>query len=181
MKQLSSFLNLLIFSVCLVIGGAFAYLKFKPEPHTPVRTLTTEEMDALVNKHLQKTVQKNQLANAKNHIAITDVRQDLVEQQKERRFKEDKANEKIPLERQIGKDDSSTPSLSEVIKTPAVDDEDPNNMSAEEKKEYARKWIQNARKNGYLLELSPDLEVIKYVPIRKPSQQDDSADSDKSD
>ncbi|MBC7466542.1 MAG: hypothetical protein H7256_11170, partial [Bdellovibrio sp.] len=46
-----------------------------------------------------------------------------------------------------------------------------------EKKEFARQYIENARKDGYHVILSPELKVLSVTPIRQPSQIPDSTDS----
>ena len=67
----------------------------------------------------------------------------------------------IPREQQIHKD---VPAQAvENPKTPVLD-----------KAEYARQYIENARKGGYHIELSDDLEVISVTPLRQPSQEVDS-------
>lgn len=44
------------------------------------------------------------------------------------------------------------------------------------KQEYARQFIENARRDGFEIELNDDLEVIRATPIRKPSNDIDEVD-----
>lgn len=184
MKSLNKFLNLLIFGICLVAGVAFYYLNTRPvvvaEPVKPA--LTTEQMDELVNKHLRKTVQSELAVKFRNEKTMSELKEEIVFAEQQRRLKEDQDNANIPKERQIWKaEPPPIRNASEQIKDVINETIEQDKLNDADKKEYAREWISNAKKAGYLLELSPDLEVIKYVPIRKPSQQDDSVQPDQSD
>lgn|GEM_PF-6121763 len=184
MKKLSSFLNLLIVVLVLSLGGAFYYLKSGPETQASVKPiLAAKELDKIVNQHLQKTAQQNQLTKFLNEKTVSDARRKLAEFQRQRKIKEDQEISKIPAERQIWKEDQKINEVTpaQIISSQLNESRQQEKMDAAEKKEYARQWILNARKEGYLLELSPDLEVLKYIPIRKPSQQDDSVESFPSD
>lgn len=182
-KKLSALLNFMIFLLVVTIGATFYYFKSTSGVKTVSPTLSAEQLDELVNTHLKKTVQQNQLTKIMNEKALFENRTKRAAFERQRKAKEDKEITKIPATSQIWKDEQkangSTPT--QVINEVLNENTDYEKMIATEKKEYARQWIENARKEGYLLELSPELEVIKYTPIRKPSQQEDSTEAFPSD
>lgn len=176
MQKISFFLNFLIIALITTIVGAFFYLKSRPVVGGDSPKISSQEinkkLDESVNKHLQKTMQSIQKTKIMTDKSLNEIQKKLAETKRLNRIKEEKENANIGLERQIWRPEKSQEAEATPIET--SDENWQNKMDANEKKEYARQWIENARKEGYLLELSPDLEVIKYLPIRKPSQQDDS-------
>lgn len=183
MKGLNSILNFVIFAACLVLGVGYYYLKTESQK-TVVETqpkISVEQMDALVNKHLKKTIQQEQLTQALNQKTMNELKTDLSEGEKLRRFKKDIENAKIPANKQIWKESDFSGQSSEQKFGLDQAEKKLEEMNQEEKQEYARQWIENAKKGGYQLELSPDLQVIKYIPIRKPTQQEDSVETKNTD
>lgn len=186
MRKLNSFLNLLIFSLVIVIGGAFFYFKSVNDPRQPAKEkgseLSSQELDLIVNKYIKTTNLEALKTKIMAEKFMIEARKKLAEIERQKKIKQDKEISEIPQDRQIRKDNNNdTESPNQIINSKVYENHDQEGMDEFEKKEYARQWILNARKAGYLLELSPELEVIRYTPIRKPSQQDDSADSNPSD
>lgn len=181
-KKLNSFLNFLILALAVVIGGVFFYFKTHKENQLSFKgkssELSAQELDRIVNKYIKTTNQEALKSKIMAEKFMTEARQRLAELDRQKKLKQDKENAEIPKERQIRKDNSLD---TVVVNSGNSEINDQNAMEEIEKKEYARQWILNARKAGYILELSPELEVIKYTPIRKPSQQDDSTESYPSD
>lgn len=169
------------------MAGAFFYLKNNQNPPVEVKSvneqMSSKQQDEVVNKYLKETTESVLREKIKSERIMAEARIKLAELEKINREKQQKENEKIPLERQIWKE-SKMP----VVDSPA---QDINNKvynknfqdikDEAEKKEYARQFIENARKGGYHIELDNNLEVIKVTPIRKPSQYDDSSESYPSD
>lgn len=184
MKRLGSFLNFLIFTLVVIIGGAFYYLKPNSGAQTSrdLQPLSAQQVDDIVNTHIKDTVQESKYTKFLNDKTIRETYKKLAELEKQKKINQDKEIAKIPIERQIWKEDQKVSDVTpeQVIGGAINEGLEQEKMDEAEKKEYARQWIQNAREAGYLLELSPELEVIKYTPIRKPSQQDDSVKSDPS-
>lgn len=187
MSKISDFLNYLIVLLVFGIAGAFFYFKNNPKVVAPkpltAEQLSAKQQDEVVNKYLQETTQNVLREKIKGEQIMAEARLKLAELEKKNREKQQKENEKIPLEKQIWKE-SDLP----VVDSPAQDINSKVNqkvfqdqMDEAEKKEYARQFIENARKGGYHIELDNNLEVIKVTPIRRPSQQDDSSGSYPSD
>lgn len=86
----------------------------------------------------------------------------------------------IPRERQIWKDESQdvgkNTNQMDVIYRRIYDEEVAKRLSEQEKKDYAAEFIENARRSGYHIQLSMDLEVISVEPIRNPQGEYDSLD-----
>lgn len=184
MKRLGSFLNFLIFALVVIIGGAVYYLKSNSMVKAARQSeLSEQQIDDIVNSHIKKTVQESRQTKIINEKAMLDTLKKLTELERQKKIEQDKEIAKIPTARQIWKEEQKVNDVTpeQVIGGVINDSVEQEKMDEAEKKEYARQWIQNARKAGYLLELSADLEVIRYTPIRKPSQQEDSVESSPSD
>lgn len=83
----------------------------------------------------------------------------------------------VPRERQIWKDDSvAHETQMDVIYRRIYEEEVAKRMTDQEKKDYAVEFIENARRSGYHIQLSMDLEVISVEPIRNPQGDYDSID-----
>ncbi len=193
MKEVNKLLNYLIFLSVAVLGGGYFYSTSQTGDTTiPAKNELTQaerqKVDQTVNKYLQAASNEAKLNELRVQRELQIVRQKL-EAEKIKLQKAAEANEAdIPIERQIFKrSDQITPAEAQTVEPqPTVqimpkktnensfDQEiDPKSMTPEQKREYARQYIENARKGGYAIELSNDLEVIKVTPLRKPSQQSD--------
>jgi hypothetical protein len=194
-KSINSILNFLILGLVVIFAGVFYYLS----QHVDVQSVAhvqpqipAEKVDKVVNKYLKETMldsSKEDLDVKKTLLAVKYRMMVFNKQKKAEEAKElAKKNSEVPLDQQIWKEsdfkrqesDSQTSSNS-------------NEMTPAEKEEYKRQYIENARRGGYNIELSDDLEVIKATPIegasnsntnseeppviqRKPSKENDSVD-----
>lgn len=186
MRKLNSVLNLVIFTLVIILGGAFFYFKNSKEgrqPATKSSELSSQELDQIVNKYIKTTNQEALKTKIMAEKFMIETRKKLAEIERQKMLRQDKENAEIPKDRQIRKNNDwvEVSSPADLLLSKLNDKKMQEQQEEYEKQEYARQWILNARKAGYHLELSPDLEVIRYTPIRKPSQQDDSTDSTPSD
>lgn len=187
MHKISSFLNILIISLVVAIGGFFFYTKNEKEAQASqqvqVNEMSSQDLDSIVNKHIKETTDDVLRTKIMTEKSMLETRKKLAKLEQQRQIKKDKEDANVPLERQIRKESQRESDLTpaDIINAKLNSKNQEDSMDAADKKEYARQWIANAREQGYLLELSEDLEVIKYTPIRKPSQQEDSAVSNPSD
>ncbi len=193
MKEVNKLLNYLIVLSFAVLGGGYFYSTYQSgDSVTPVKSELTQaerqKVDQTVNKYLQSASNEAKLNELRVQRELQIVRQKL-EMEKIKQRKAAEMNEAdIPMERQIYKrSDEITPAevpyvqpqpvaqvMPKKINENSFDQEvDPKSMTPDQKKEYARQYIENARKGGYAIELTNDLEVIKVTPLRKPSQQSD--------
>lgn len=192
MKEVNKLLNYLIFLSFVGVGAAYYYFNhMNPEAAAPVKNelsqVDRQKVDQVVNKYLQAASNEAKLNELRVQRELQLARQKLEEEKIKQRQAAEMKSADIPIEQQIYKRSleitpaESAPVQQATAQIPAkksnetsFDQEmDPKSMTPEQKKEYARQYIENARKGGYAIELSADLEVIKVTPIRKPSQQSD--------
>ncbi len=86
--------------------------------------------------------------------------------------------EDIPIEMQIAKDKSNSEvngqGLSDEFNQKYNQFQVDKLADEQSRKEYAKQFIENARKNGYHITLSDDMQVTSVKPIRKPTNQNDT-------
>jgi hypothetical protein len=187
-NKLSEILNYLIVVLVLTIAGTFFFLKKSEkvvaadEAKTKLN-FSVKEQDEVVNKYLQATSQSVLLDRAKANRFLLEAKEQITRQEKANREKQDRENEKIPLERQIWKEPKAgaLDLLADTVNSKTNDTKFKAQPDEVDKKAYAREWIENARKGGYHIELNENLEVIKSVPIRKPSEFNDAVELNPSD
>ena len=124
--------------------------------------------EKIVNKYLQETSKKMLQDQYNSKRAVEKAFQQPLKLNKQIEV----SPADIPREQQIHKDQSSESSISSNSKINQEIQKEP--FDKIDKKEYARQFIENARRGGYHIELSDDLEVIGVTPLRTPSQQIDS-------
>lgn len=170
MKFLNKIFNYLI-GAGLVGYGFFFYFKDKGQlgsKNAPIQVTHSSSIDPqrIVNKHLQDTSHNMIRGQAEQKKMIDAALRESM-----------KLKEKpipvpdIPLEAQLHKN-------TVILNKPVIPQKNSNPKSNEvmDKNEYARQFIENARRGGYEIELSEDLEVIKSTPIRSPSNNFDQVE-----
>ena len=192
MKALNDLLNYLIAISVIALAASFFYFndskkKFYPINHALNSSEKDKLVDQVVNKHIKEANQLNTANQLKMDRALFEARKKVLAADELARQKEDLKNQKIPLERQVVTEAELRRQAEQLppVEAPVVKSRksnrsvelDVSKMTPEEKDEYARQYIENARKGGYHIELSEDLEVIKATPIRKPSQQLDTVET----
>lgn len=189
MKSFEKLLNYSIALVVIAIAVSFFLLKVqKQNPIVTKNKMSEQEVDKVVNKYLQQALDQNKMNEWKTQKALLEARLKVEKDMEAMKRKQDEEMQKIPAERQIWSEaemakianqSQNIPNVQNQPKSKLVqiEDFDLKNMSLEEKKEYSRQYIENARRGGYLIELDENMEVIKSTPIRKPTQQDDSIDN----
>lgn len=168
-KFLNKIFNYLI-AIGLIVFGIFFYLKqkgyIKPKNDLHLTESSSLDIDRMVNQHLQETNQKIMRDQIDSTKAI-----DAALQQAKKLKERPVPVLDIPREAQIAKDRPMAPVF------PYKPSQKPDSqLQGLSKEEYARQFIENARRGGYEIELSDDLEVIRSTPIRKPSQEIDSVE-----
>lgn len=167
---------MIILLLVTVLVGAFFYLQRQkkdvvaavPPKAAPVMDVKNE--DKMVNKYLQQAAQNVERQRVLSERSLIEARERLEEIERRKRNEEQQAAQSIPLERQIWKEPVGD-TAAEILDAEISEAQSRGFSSEEQKQEYARQFIENARRGGYHIELSDDLEVIRAVPIRKPSQE----------
>lgn len=194
--------KLLNYSIALVvIAIAVSFFLFKSQKQNQISTknkMSDQEIDKVVNKYLQQALDQNKMNQWKTEKALLEARLKVEKDMEAMKRKQEEEMQKIPADRQIWSEsemaklanqgsgstaakpqESKALPLQQPKAAPQAQSEefDINSMTPEEKKEYARQYIENARRGGYLIELDDNMEVIKSTPIRKPTQQEDLVDN----
>lgn len=182
MKWLNQFLNYIIFfvtTVCIVIFG-YVYLQKteKIESKNKINSLAVQiSTDDIVNKYMKETqidLQKQQ------RDSVYKIKSTQVSIQPNKNPTKEISPAEIPIERQIVKNISAVDNrqtLDEGFNQKSYDLQVSNIQDEQAKKNYAKEFIANARKNGYHITLSEDMQVTSVTPIRKPTNQPDDNDT----
>ena len=178
MKSLSSFLNLAIF-IAVVCTGYFIFypqtsnLAKNPQMNTqPLNSRTTSSIDPqdLANKYMQQVQYELNLQKMK--LSSTG----LDSLNKHKKINSETDPRKISADQQIWKESdqgSKAKTADEIFNENYEREQHLKQQQVIEKAEYIRQYKENAKKEGYDIVLSDDLEVISVTPIRKPSNDFD--------
>lgn len=163
----------------LLLAGFFVFLFFLPEnaPKSGGDMAHSKQFEDRVNRHLFKTAQQMELSREKMQLEANRLAQSGIE--------------KVPPQTQVHKLDLSTDPRAEAllqalgrevkestgpsnpdeaVQAELFESQQLQEYSEEYKAEYARQFVENARKAGYLIKLNDDYKVISVRPIRKPAE-----------
>lgn len=182
MKWINKFLNYILFFTVAISVGVFGYIyysqkekkRIEQEKKIASQQPTPEE---LVNKYLkQGSVELRQ----QQIESMAKIKSNLIDEKKNKVVVKEIPPDQIPIEMQIAKDKSnSSPneqSLTEEFNQKYFQSQVDQVADEQARKEYAKEFIENARKNGYHITLSEDLQVTSVKPIRKPTNQQNDND-----
>lgn len=181
MKSLDRFLNLLIGLALLFNVGAYFYFKpKKPIEFVYKQPTQDSDVDKVVNKYIQlandaKNLEKLRLDRA----AFEATKKIMADREQEKLTKEEKSarESKIVTRAEVDEMAKKYKDNPNAVTQPesgsSAGEFDLSKLTPEEKTEYKRQYIENAKNGGYLIELNERMEIIKATPIRKPSQQND--------
>ena len=169
------FMNIILgisFLVAVVVFGYIYIFQTKNAGQIQVQNKivkpapSSANADELVDKYMKQTKLRleSQQKNAERMLAGDTAKQGLKVEIKET----DPAL--IPEKDQIwGASAPTNETLLDKFNQKINADDDEILRTEQEKKEYARQFIENARKDGYHIVLDDKFNVIKVMPIRKPS------------
>ena len=171
MKSLSSFLNLGIFIAVVCTGYFIFYPKTSnlTQNTQPLISRTTSSVDPqdLANRYMQQVQYELNLQKLKLSKGDLD---------NHKKLKLETDPRKISAEQQIWKESdqsSKVKTADEIFNENYEREQQLKQQQAIEKTEYIRQYKENAKKEGYEIVLSDDLEVISVTPIRKPTNDFD--------
>lgn len=182
MKNLSQILNIFILLAVAVTGYIFwqGYQQRHPqEQQTDLSSESTTAQQSRVNKYMQEV--QAQLKQQERESATR--MQKRIQARLAKPAETDPS--KVPIEKQIWKDpdlekereQSIDDRISERAKERINEENEQRLEEARLRKEYKQDIIENARRDGYHVEISDSLEIISITPIRKPSGKQDSFES----
>jgi hypothetical protein len=150
----------------------------KSKPPSNDSTARAKEIEERVNKHLFQTSQKIELNREKMQVETAEMADKGVRPiQREPDlpngvdFSGDPRIESLVQD--LGRDvkDSGDPkSPNDLIQAELFQQDQLQQYSEAYKKEYARQFVENARKAGYEVVLSESYKVLAVKPLRKPAQ-----------
>lgn len=179
-KQKKQDKSYLLGLLLLLLAGFFVFLFLLPEGKNSqanqAGAAQTKEFEARVNKHLFHTSQTMEMSREKMQLEANKIeRQGLgaaapKEDVHKLDFSADPRAE--ALLRELGRDakESTGPTTSdEQVQADLFEAQQSAEYSEAYKREYARQFVENARKAGYIIKLNDDYKVISVKPIRKPA------------
>lgn len=180
MKQLNKLFNYIILLMVVGYGTFFFYGESIMKPQKPAGQfeLSSNDIDQVVNKHLKQTTETIEKEQFNSEKAIYKaLRQPL----KISTAIKETNPEDVLVSQQIWKESEVSVSAADQINSSVYDQMALQKQNEQERKQYAKDFIDNARRGGFHVELSEDLSrILRVTPIRKPSQDDDSYESNPS-
>lgn len=162
--------------VLLLGAGALGYYAWKSEEHVTRHRQTAsldvqdpvnrQRLENLVNRHVQMTNRQMEIEKEKIKMeatfSIPKVGQFVVERDSSKPFTLDTDHNEMNAARDLRDPRQVTVSANDLIQNELLHGEQtpPPVYDEEYRREYARQFIENARRNGYEVTLSPDLKVI---------------------
>lgn len=183
MKWINQFLNFILFFTVTACIGIFGYIYLEKIKNTEseknISTLATPQSpEDLVNKYMKETQTnlKKQEHESIYKIQSMNIQNEVI---KQKNNKEAASSSEIPIEQQIAKSDltNANQTLTENFDQKFYESQVLRIQDEQAKKDYAKEFIANARKNGYHITLSDDLQVTSVKPIRKPTSQPNDNDT----
>lgn len=165
----------------LLLSGFFVFLFFLPEKDAKPNgnSITqSKKFEESVNRHLFKTSQTMQISREKMQLEANQIAH---------RGIGPKAPEKNDVHQLDLSTDPRAESLLKALGRSAPENSGPNNpdqqiqtelfeaqqmqdYSEEYKREYARQFVENARRAGYLIQLTSDYKVRSVQKLRQPAE-----------
>lgn len=167
MKKLNLFLNIIIGGLIFIFFLSYLnakYQLFYNKPKVYKNDLSSIDSEKVINKYLKQTADKIVLDRRETKKILDEALKKQIQLLSQVPKSKNQISQ-LPLEQQISKNTENA-SFSQIVQN--------SEMNDFERQEYARQFIENARKGGYHIELSRDLKVISVTPLRLPSQDVDS-------
>jgi hypothetical protein len=164
----------------LFLSAFFIFLFLIPEakkPVTPEKTnVRSKEFEARVNRHLFETSQKMEHSRERMEIEASQANTNVQAVQEAPEAKgvdlsvDPRAEALVQALGRDVKEPSDPKNPHELIQAELFEQEKFSQYSEEYKREYARQFIENAKKAGYIVKLNSDYKVISVTPVRNPAQ-----------
>lgn len=181
----------LIILLLLIGAGAlfFKYLGDEPvtstargvaSPHAAHKQ--NPEFEKSVNRHLMMTNDKVELAQQRMAVDNNRLTKDFHETSAQKVYEQPQGGVDLTGEgyaanvaEDLGRGErkSTMKSPHDVIQAELFNAQQDQEYSEAYRQEYARQFVENARRGGYKVQLDEDFKVISVTPLRKPSQNSD--------
>ena len=177
-KWLNQFLNYILFFTGTACVGIFGYVYFNKTNSVPAAKPAVKQSqltpDELVNKYLKQT-QTDLQRQQQSSVRI--IKNQIIEAAKN--VEKEISPDTIPIELQIAKDNSYAidKTLTETFDQRSYESQMLKIQSEQAKKQYAKEYIENAKKDGYQITLTDDLQIKSVKPLRRPTNQQNDNDT----
>lgn len=179
-----------LFALLLFLGaGALAIMSLGPDksPKSPdkVNSAKTQKFEQTVNKHLMVTNDKMEMARERMALENANVK-DFNATKAQRVYESSQSGVDLSgdaraaqLANELGRGERQqvVTGPHDVIQKELFNQEQTDAYTQAYKEEYARQFIENARRGGYKIQLDENFKVISVTPIRRPSQNIDLFDT----
>lgn len=191
-KDNSKLLALLLF----IGAGAMAFLYLgsdsgKKKFSEISATVKSEKYEKSVNKHLMVTNETMALQRQRMEIENARLAKDLDSTSAQPAYQAptegsnlNSENRAAEIANELGRGErkeSANLNPDEIIQKEIFNAQQMEAYSKAYKEEYARQFVENARRGGYAVQLDDNFKVISVRPIRNPSQENESLVNDKFD
>lgn len=184
--------NSKLFALLLLIGAgvlAFLYLGSenpKKRSTEVAASLKTEKYEKSVNKHLMVTNETMAMARQRMEIENARLAADFNATSAQPVYTApqggvDLSNDSraTDIANELGRGDKRPESFenpNDIVQKELFNQQQQAAYSKAYKEEYARQFIENARRGGYKIKLGEDFKVLSVTPIRAPSDQNNGQD-----
>lgn len=165
--------------IFLLLSAFFVFLFLLPDGkkgEVANKNPQSKQFEEKVNKYLFQTSQQMELNRQKAQIEANDLEAKGLGKPT---VKDDVHHLDLSTDpraeallRELGRDvkDNGAPmNADEQVQAELFQEQENQEYSEAYKKEYARQFVENARKAGYIIKLNDDYKVISISPIRKPA------------
>lgn len=165
----------------LAIAGVLLYSGLTSKDEVGAKAEHKAKVQATVNKHLERTAEELEMQRRRAQIENARLALDYQNSAPGQAYKNPR--EGIDLERDLreervaedlGRGESSPDGPNnpmDLIHQQIFVDQKNHEADEAYKREYARQFIENARRGGYEVRLSEDYRVLSVKPIRRPTNQ----------
>lgn len=166
----------------LLLSCFFVFLFFLPETEKGngkvMGSAQLKEFEAKVNKYLFNTSQSIEMSREKmqleaNQLANRGIVPKTLPKEKVQSLDFSMDPRAEALLKELGreaKESTGPTNADEVVQTDLFEAQQAQEYSEAYKQEYARQFVENARKAGYIIKLNDDYKVLSVRPIRKPAE-----------
>lgn len=169
----------------ILIGIAILLIIFSAREEKPKvksneipAAVKSEKFEASVNKHLMLTNEAIEMQRQRAEIENARLTQELENSKSQQAFTPHNEsldfsteNRSAEIANIMGRGEKATELLQDprdIVQKELFNKQQMDEYSKAYREEYARQFVENARRGGYLVKLSADYRVLSVTPIRKP-------------
>lgn len=169
----------------LAVAGGLLYFGLQDGHQGPRDTAPdarSAKAQQVVNKHLEQTAEQLEMQRRRMQIENTKLQMDYASTAPERAYTapregaellQDQRSESVAEDLGVDRRQTLPTNPMDLIHHQLFEEQRNKAVSDAYKKEYARQFVENARRGGYDVQLSDDFRVLSVRPLRRPSRFDE--------